>query len=127
MYLFFYTALFSTAMIKFSIKRKLCTYTNLKIIMVSVLVVIPLSSMVERIDKKYKAIESIIQPNEQSCLAINSPMTVFSKVLKDSYELTCSKQCPCSGNPMLYKNDPRVEIINVDEEKATIHMCESDP
>lgn len=52
LYLIFYIGLFVTAMIKYRIKQKLCTYTNMKIIILSYLIFIPLSSMVDRLNQR---------------------------------------------------------------------------
>lgn len=50
LFLVFYVGLFVTAMIKYQIKKKLCTYTNMKIIFLSYIIFVPLSSMVDRIN-----------------------------------------------------------------------------
>jgi hypothetical protein len=42
-------------------------------------------------------------------------MSLFSHLINQGYSKLCSKDCPCSGNPMLYENDSRVTIVTSDD------------
>jgi hypothetical protein len=73
----FYTALAVLALLKFSVKRKLCTVTNLKIFIVSVLLFYPLSWQVNKLRKHKEAMEKLIANKHETCLNPDSPMRFF--------------------------------------------------
>jgi len=108
MYLFFYTLLVVTAFLKYSTKRKLCTATNLKIFILSYCLFYPLSDQVYRLSSTLSSLDVLLNPSSSTCSNPSSPLSLFSKITNDGYSLVCSKECPCSGNPILYRNDSRV-------------------
>mgnify|MGYP000011392273 CR=1 FL=1 len=112
MYLCFYTILVITAFLKFSVKKKLCTFTNFKIYILSYFLLYPLQNRVNTMQEKRLNMEALLVPNSITCADPTSPLATLNKLYSDAYNLVCSKDCPCSGNPMLYKDDPRVQIVD---------------
>ena len=112
MYLCFYTILVITAFLKFTVKKKLCTFTNFKIYILSYFLLYPLQNRVTSMQDKRLNMESLLIPNSENCADPSSPLSTLNKLYAEAYELVCSKECPCSGNPMLYKEDSRVKIVD---------------
>lgn len=115
MYLIFYTLLCITAFLKYNVKRKLCTASNFKILILSYLLYYPLGDQVSSLNSKIETMKALMIPSADTCSNPESPLNTFQKVINDGYNILCSKECPCSGNPMLYRNDPNIQIIDVED------------
>lgn len=80
MFLVFYTTLVVFALTKYSLKRKMCTFTNIKIIVLSIVLLYPLSDEVGKMNERYSAMKTLVEPRSVNCADSESPMYVFSKI-----------------------------------------------
>jgi hypothetical protein len=90
MFIMFYTSLTVLALIKFKIKKRFCTYTNIKIVALSFILFIPLSTQVQRVYNHFKRVEVYLNPEKSQCTDTESPMLVFQKIQNNAYNLLCS-------------------------------------
>ena len=104
MFLIFYILLVIHAILKQSIKKTVCRATNFKILILSVVLFYPLSWQVDRVNIMKDEMEILLNSeSEMQCLNPESPLSILDKIVTESYALLCSHDCPCSGNPMIFK------------------------
>ena len=113
LFLVFYCLLVTTALLKYVAKRRLCTKTNWKIVILSVLAIYPLSWKAKDTRETRSYIKSLLEPSEKSCSNKNSPLYFMNLITDQGYHVLCSMDCPCNGNPMIFQDDPEVVIYDV--------------
>jgi hypothetical protein len=111
MFTFCYTVLAVRATSKFMQNRELFCMTNFKLVLLSVILLMPLAYEVDLLNKKGARMEFLLKDDASSCSNLDSPMSYFSRLYAQNYRLLCSIDCPCSGNPMLYKTDKNIKVI----------------
>ena len=57
--------------------------------------------------------EKLLEPNKDNCVNPKSPLNTFNKISKDGMKILCSKECPCSGNPQIFQDDPKYVVIDL--------------
>ena len=109
---------------KYSVKQKLCTATNFKIFVLSWLLFYPLSDQVYSLNKKIAEMEVLLKPDHKTCLNAKSPLSMLNGYTNEGYKLLCSEECPCNGNPEIFREDPLIEIVVVGSKNQT---CSGSP
>ena len=67
--------------------------------------------------------ELLLEPKPSNCMDPASQLSTFTKIVTEGYQKVCSKECPCSGNPMLYRNDKSVTIIDLENTEDKNKVC----
>ena len=115
-----YTVAYATLAIRASMKygktKELFNMTNAKLILLSAILLYPLGLNVQILQQKHERMQILLSVNSTACANPDSPMCMFSQLYTQSFDLLCTKSCPCSGNPMMFKEDHNVEIIDVSNE-----------
>lgn len=124
MFLIFYTILVITAFTKYSVKKKLCSATNFKIFVLSWCLFYPLSDQVNSLNAKIAEMELLMSPEPKNCLNNKSPLSSLNGFTNEGYKLLCSEECPCNGNPEIFKGDPLIEVLVVGDNNKT---CSDSP
>ena len=68
--------------------------------------------------------EELLKPDPKSCLNPKSPLAMLNGYTNEGYKLLCSEECPCNGNPEIFKEDPLIEVVVVGKGNET---CSGSP
>lgn len=70
--------------------------------------------------------DELLTTDASSCHDPDSPLSTMNKIMREGYSLLCSQDCPCSGNPLLFRNDDRVQVVDTEDPNG-IKNCTDTP
>ena len=101
-------------------------FSNIKIAFLGALLFYPMSFQVDVLRKEHERMDFLTNyTRDSSCDNPDSPFSMFGNIFEQSSDLFCSKDCPCNGNPMLFKDkiESQAQIIDVSDIEGDIPPC----